>query len=61
MVTVNDLSATDVKTVNTDLAAGVGGGDQLTDHVTVNGTNANDAIEIAAGATWSVSPAWRRR
>jgi hypothetical protein len=47
MVTVNDLSVTDVKTGNTDLAAGVGGGDQLTDHVTVTGTNANDAIEIA--------------
>ncbi len=46
-VTVNDLTGTDVKTVNANLAAGVGGGDLLTDQVIVNGTNGNDAIEVA--------------
>jgi Ca2+-binding RTX toxin-like protein len=46
-VTVNDLTGTDVKTVNANLAAGLGGGDLLTDQVIVNGTNGNDAIEIA--------------
>ena len=46
-VTVKDLTGTDVKTVNADLAAGLGGGDHLTDQVIVNGTNGNDAIEVA--------------
>jgi Ca2+-binding RTX toxin-like protein len=46
-VTVNDLTGTDVKTVNADLAAGLGGGDLLTDQVIVNATNGNDAIEVA--------------
>jgi Ca2+-binding RTX toxin-like protein len=46
-VTVNDLTGTDVKTVNANLAAGLGGGDLLTDQVIVNGTNGNDAIEVA--------------
>jgi Ca2+-binding RTX toxin-like protein len=46
-VTVNDLTGTDVQTVNADLAAVLGGGDLLTDQVIVNGTNGNDAIEVA--------------
>ena len=46
-VTVGDLTGTDVKTINANLAAGVGGGDLLTDQVTVNGTNGNDSIEVA--------------
>jgi Ca2+-binding RTX toxin-like protein len=46
-VKVNDLTGTDVKTVNADLAAGLGGGDLLTDQVIVEGTNGNDAIEVA--------------
>ena len=50
-VTVNDLTGTDVKTVNANLAAGVGGGDLLTDQVIVNGTNGNDAIEVAGRTT----------
>jgi Ca2+-binding RTX toxin-like protein len=45
--TVNDLTGTDVKIVNVDLAAGPGGGDLLIDQVIVNGTNRNDAIELA--------------
>jgi Ca2+-binding RTX toxin-like protein len=46
-VTVNDLTGTDVNAVNANLAAGLGGGDLLTDQVVVNGTNGNDAIEVA--------------
>ncbi|HEY3206208.1 MAG TPA: calcium-binding protein [Gaiellaceae bacterium] len=46
-VTVHDLTGTDVKNVNADLAAGLGGGDLLTDQVIVDGTNGNDAIEVA--------------
>jgi Ca2+-binding RTX toxin-like protein len=46
-VTVNELAGTDVKTVNANLAASVGGADLLTDQVIVNGTNGNDAIEVA--------------
>jgi Ca2+-binding RTX toxin-like protein len=48
-ITVNDLSGTDVKSVNLDLAGTLGGttGDGQTDRVTVNGTNRNDAITAA--------------
>jgi len=46
-VKVNDLTGTDVKTVNANLAAGLGGGDLLTDQVIVDGTNGNDVIEVA--------------
>ena len=48
-VTVNDLTGTGVKTVKTDLAATLGGttGDGATDQLIVNGTNGNDAIELA--------------
>jgi Ca2+-binding RTX toxin-like protein len=49
-VTVNDLTGTDVKSVNADLAATIGGttGDGAIDQVIVNGTNGNDAIEVAS-------------
>ena len=49
-LTVNDLSGTDLTQVNADLAAAGGGGDGAADTVTANGTNANDAIGIAANA-----------
>jgi Ca2+-binding RTX toxin-like protein len=53
---VNDLSATDVVELDVDLAAALGGsaGDGAADTVTVNGTNGDDAIEIA-GADGSSS------
>jgi Ca2+-binding RTX toxin-like protein len=55
-VTVNDLTGTDVRTVNANLAALGGGGDRLTDRVTVTGTNGNDAIEVTGrNATASVA------
>ena len=52
-VTVNDLSHTDVKNVNVDLAGTLGGttGDGQTDSVIVVGTPLNDAIAAAGDAS----------
>src|SRR4051812_23301142 len=52
-ITVNDLSATDVKNVDVDLAGALGGttGDGQADRVTVVGTPANDAIAAAGDAS----------
>jgi Ca2+-binding RTX toxin-like protein len=52
-VTVNDLSHTDVKNVDVDLAGTLGGtkGDSQTDSVTVVGTPLNDAIAAAGDAS----------
>jgi len=52
-VTVDDLTGTDVKTVNADLAGALGGntGDAQTDQVIVNGTNRNDKIDVAGDAS----------
>ena len=49
---VNDMSGTDLKNAEFDLegAIGSGLGDGAADSVTVNGTNGNDAIAIAANA-----------
>jgi Ca2+-binding RTX toxin-like protein len=54
-VNVNDLTGTDVTTVDLDLAGALGGttGDGQTDHVVVNGTAADDAATVA-GATGDV-------
>ena len=51
-VTVNDLTGTDVTGVNVDLAGSLGGtaGDGAADHVVVNGTNGNDAIDVSGDA-----------
>jgi Ca2+-binding RTX toxin-like protein len=48
-VTVNDLSRTNVKNVNVDLAGALGSttGDGQTDRVVVNGTPVKDAINVA--------------
>ncbi len=61
-ITVNDLSGTDVRNVNTDLAGtpGSSAGDGAIDSVIVNGTNRNDAIAVggdASGVTVSGLPA----
>jgi hypothetical protein len=47
-VTVNDLTGTDVTQTNLDLAGTLGGsaGDGAVDSVVVNGTNADDTIDI---------------
>jgi Ca2+-binding RTX toxin-like protein len=49
-VTVNDLSATDVTTLNIDLdsTAKTGFGDNAADAVIVNGTGGNDGLQIAS-------------
>ena len=62
LVTVNDLSGTDVSDVNLDLAGTLGGatGDGQADRVVVNGTNGNDTINVsgdAAGVAVSGLPA----
>jgi predicted lipoprotein with Yx(FWY)xxD motif len=51
-VRVNDLSATDVREVNIDLAGALGGttGDGQADRVTVVGTNGNDRIDVSGDA-----------
>jgi len=52
VVTVNDLSGTDVSRVDVDLAGTLGGavGDGQADRVVVNGTNGNDAIDVSGDA-----------
>jgi Ca2+-binding RTX toxin-like protein len=52
-VTVNDLTGTDVTTINLDLAGvpGTGTGDGAADTVTVNGTADADAIQVTGGAS----------
>ena len=52
LVTINDLSATDVTSVNVDLAGALGGvtGDGAADRVVVNATNGNDTIAVAGDA-----------
>ena len=47
LVTVDDLSGTDVVKVNVDLAATGGAGDGQADQVIVNGSNGNDTISVA--------------
>jgi Ca2+-binding RTX toxin-like protein len=46
-VTVNDLTGTDVETVDADLAAQAGGGDAAADSVVVNGTLGADAAVVS--------------
>jgi Ca2+-binding RTX toxin-like protein len=52
LVTVNDLTGTDVTSVNVDLAGSLGGitGDGEADRVVVNGTNGEDAITVNGDA-----------
>jgi hypothetical protein len=52
LVTVNDLSGTDVSAVNVDLAATLGGatGDGQPDRVVVNATNNDDTIKVNGNA-----------
>jgi hypothetical protein len=52
VVTVNDLTGTDVKSVTVDLAAALGGvaGDGQSDRVIVNATNGDDTINVNGDA-----------
>ena len=51
-ITVNDLTATDVRAVNVDLAGALGGaaGDGQPDRVVVNGTEGDDTIDVSGDA-----------
>jgi len=48
-ITVNDLTGTDVTQVDIDLGVG-GGGDASQDTVVINGTNANDVVQVLGSA-----------
>ena len=52
LVTVNDLTATDVSAVNVELAGTLGGatGDGQADRVVVNATDGDDAIDVSGDA-----------
>jgi len=52
LVTVDDLSGTDVNALNVDLAGTIGAatGDGQTDRVVVNATNRNDTINVSGDA-----------
>jgi len=47
LITVNDLSGTDVKTVDIDLGVVGGGDDGAPDTVVINGTSGNDTIALS--------------
>src|SRR5207247_535105 len=53
LITVNDLTGTDVSNVNVDLAGTLGGagGDGQLDRVVVNGTNGDDTINVSGDAS----------
>jgi Ca2+-binding RTX toxin-like protein len=51
LVTVNDLSGTDLRTVKPDLAAPGGGNDLAADNVVVNATNGDDVVTVAGSGT----------
>jgi hypothetical protein len=52
LVTVNDLTGTDVSSVNVDLAGTLGGatGDSQADRIVVNATNNDDTITVSGDA-----------
>jgi Ca2+-binding RTX toxin-like protein len=50
VVTVNDLTGTDVTAVNVDLAGSLGGGDGSADEIGVAGTAGNDAVAVSDSA-----------
>jgi Ca2+-binding RTX toxin-like protein len=54
-IDVGDLSGTDVTKVNLELQGAPGAGDGAVDRVTVNGTDANDSINVAGDAAAGVT------
>jgi Ca2+-binding RTX toxin-like protein len=52
-LTVNDLTGTDVTSINTDLAGAIGGvtGDTRADTIIVNGTNGDDTVDVVGAGT----------
>ena len=53
ILTANDLSGTDVVTIDTDLAGAIGGvtGDTQSDTIIVNGTNGDDIVDVVGAGT----------
>jgi len=53
LVTVNDLTGTEVSALNLDLAGSLGGatGDNAADRIVVNGTRGDDAIDVSGDAS----------
>jgi Ca2+-binding RTX toxin-like protein len=53
LVTINDLTGTDVRDVNVDLSGTLGGatGDGQADSVIIDGTNGNDTINVSGDAS----------
>jgi Ca2+-binding RTX toxin-like protein len=51
VVTLDDLSGTDVRVVNLDLAASGGGGDGQPDRVVMNATEGDDSIDVSGDAS----------
>jgi Ca2+-binding RTX toxin-like protein len=53
LLTVNDLTGTDMVEINSDLAGTIGGtaGDGQADTVVVNGTNGNDVVDVVGAGT----------
>jgi hypothetical protein len=49
LVTLNDLTPTDVRKLSVDLAAATGGGDAAADRVVVNGTTGADDVQLRGG------------
>ena len=49
LVTLNDLTATDVRKLSVDLASATGGGDAAADRVVVNGTTGGDDVQLRGG------------
>jgi Ca2+-binding RTX toxin-like protein len=47
LITVQDMTGTDVKHVNIDLSSSTGGGDSANDVVAIQGTNAADVIHLS--------------
>ena len=47
LITVNDLTGTDLKVADVNLAAGAGGGDAQADTVIVKGTPGNDRVRVS--------------
>ena len=50
VVTVNDLSGTDLPPLHVDLGGGAGTGDGETDRIVLNGTDGDDTISVRGNA-----------
>jgi Ca2+-binding RTX toxin-like protein len=51
LLTVDDLTGTELRNVNADLSSSVGGGDGAADQVTVNGTELADVVDVSTSGS----------